>query len=112
MKPMHKSDTKPRMNQHSIQVDIVDQEKEEKIIQELDSRCNRTCTGAGTGRPVGVRLSWEFRDSSHGDGLSEGLDGVQQGSGYSLGGRLPSCWLLHGCIFSVIPWPALRTATL
>jgi hypothetical protein len=23
-------------------------------------------------------LSWEFRDSSHGDGLSEGLDGVRR----------------------------------
>jgi hypothetical protein len=26
----------------------------------------------------GRKLSWEFRDSSHGDGLSEGLDGVRR----------------------------------
>jgi hypothetical protein len=25
-----------------------------------------------------LELSWEFRDSSHGDGLSEGLDGVRR----------------------------------
>jgi hypothetical protein len=25
-----------------------------------------------------VALSWEFRDSSHGDGLTEGLDGVRR----------------------------------
>jgi hypothetical protein len=29
------------------------------------------------GEPVLV-LSWEFRDSSHGDGLLEGLDGVRR----------------------------------
>jgi hypothetical protein len=26
----------------------------------------------------GRQLSWEFRDSSHGDGLTEGLDGVRR----------------------------------
>jgi hypothetical protein len=29
----------------------------------------------------------------------------RQGSGYRLGGRLPSCQLLRGCIFGVIIWP-------
>jgi hypothetical protein len=37
------------------------------------------------------------------------------GSGYRLGGRLPGCWLLHGCVFGVILWPLtprLMVATL
>jgi hypothetical protein len=29
-------------------------------------------------------VSWEFRDSSHGDGLAEGLDGGDDGSGSGL----------------------------
>jgi hypothetical protein len=98
-------------------------------------------------------MSWEFRDSSHGDGLTEGLDGVRRwvrlgivvttllelfgleeeeegpdlpslrvhtplyrrGSGYRLGGRLPGCRLLRGCVFGVILWPLtpyLTVATL
>jgi hypothetical protein len=28
-----------------------------------------------------VSVSWEFRDSSHGDGLTEGLDGVRRRPG-------------------------------
>jgi hypothetical protein len=132
----------------------------------------------------GCQLSSEFRDSSHGDGLTEGLDSVRRwvrlgivllrhhgypgsgpsmpevtpllpalfliistvvtmllelfgleeeeegsdlsslrvqtplyrlGSGYRLGGRLPSCRLLRGCVFSVILWPLtprLTVATL
>jgi hypothetical protein len=32
----------------------------------------------------GRQLSWEFRDSSHGDGLTEGLDGGDDGSGLGL----------------------------
>jgi hypothetical protein len=28
--------------------------------------------------PHGGHLSWCFEDSSHGDGLTEGLDGVQR----------------------------------
>jgi hypothetical protein len=32
----------------------------------------------------GRQLSWEFRDSSHGDGLTEGLDGGDDGSGSGL----------------------------
>jgi hypothetical protein len=32
----------------------------------------------------GRQLSWEFRDSSHGDGLSDGLDGGNDGSGSGL----------------------------
>jgi hypothetical protein len=36
----------------------------------------------------------------------------RQGFGYRLGGRLPSCRLLRGCVFSVILWPALTVATL
>jgi hypothetical protein len=57
-------------------------------------------------------LSWEFRDSSHGDGLTEGLDGGDDGSGSGLRQRrhlgypglgpstpqvkplLPACFLL------------------
>jgi hypothetical protein len=39
---------------------------------ELDSsRCRAFPHG-------GRQLSWEFRDGSHGDGLSEGLDGVRR----------------------------------
>jgi hypothetical protein len=38
--------------------------------------------------PIGivrdVEVSWEFRDSSHGDGLTKGLDGVRHGSGSRL----------------------------
>jgi hypothetical protein len=36
----------------------------------------------------------------------------RQGSGYRLGGRLPGCRLLRGCVFAVILWPALTVATL
>jgi hypothetical protein len=36
----------------------------------------------------------------------------RQGSGYRLGGRLPGCRLLRGCVFRVIPWPPLTVATL
>jgi hypothetical protein len=32
----------------------------------------------------GHQLSWEFRDSSHGDGLTEGLDGGDDGSSSGL----------------------------
>jgi hypothetical protein len=32
----------------------------------------------------GRQLSWEFGDSSHGDGLTEGLDGGDDGSGSGL----------------------------
>jgi hypothetical protein len=35
-------------------------------------------------RVFGYLLSWEFRDSSHGDGLTEGLDGGDDGSGSGL----------------------------
>jgi hypothetical protein len=36
----------------------------------------------------------------------------RQGSGYRLGGRLPGCRLLRGCVLGVILWPALTIATL
>jgi hypothetical protein len=36
----------------------------------------------------------------------------RQGSGYRLGGQLPGCRLLRGCVFGVILWPALTVATL
>jgi hypothetical protein len=32
----------------------------------------------------------------------------RRGSGYRLGGRLPGCRLLHGCILGVILWPLTR----
>jgi hypothetical protein len=39
----------------------------------------------------------------------------RRGSGYRLGGWLPSCRLLHGCVLGVILWPLtprLTVATL
>jgi hypothetical protein len=45
---------------------------------ELDSRRRRALPHGGH------QLSWEFRDSSHGDALSEGLDSGDDGSGSGL----------------------------
>jgi hypothetical protein len=45
---------------------------------ELDSGRRRALPHGGR------QMSWEFRDSSHGDGLMEGLDGGDDGSGLGL----------------------------
>jgi hypothetical protein len=65
-------------------------------------------------------LSWEFRDSSHGDGLTEGLDGGDDGSGSGLCQRrhlgypgsgpstpevkplLPACFLISFTVVTVL----------
>jgi hypothetical protein len=65
-------------------------------------------------------LSWEFRDSSHGDGLTEGLDGGDDGSSSGLCQRrhlgypgsgpstpevkplLPACFLISFTVVTVL----------